>query len=260
MKPQEQLKRLEGGKIKNNLEENLINLKPKIQPVQPVGGNRNSGYIQALMAEKPGYPEVDIRKLDKASHNLLEHKANQFYNWIKQNMERMHISQQKQDLIVDIKRLYALFLQQRGRRIERENKPVINPENEFESELFQEPRKRPKIQEKVQSVVEPKQERRRRPSIKIQQRPLPDSESKEEMKVQLKAQEPEVRGKRRGRPSNYETYPSVEEYKNMTKGQQSLVKEKVASRIHAIKNKGVLPKYPNEIQELKDLRTSYNKK
>jgi len=214
MTPEEQLKRLDGG-------------------------NRNSGYISALMGKKRGYPEVDISKLDKASNNLLDRKANQFYNWIKKNMERMNISQ-RNGLIVDIKHLYDLYLQQRDLFFKRKNKPVISPENQFETELFVEPRKRP--------------------SIKIQQRPLPDSESKEEMKVELKEEQPEVRGKQRGRPSNYETYPTVDEYKQMTKGQQSLVKEKVASRIYAIKNKRVIPKSPNEIEELKELRKSYNKK
>ena len=80
------------------------------------------------------------------------------------------------------------------------------------------------------------------------------------MKEELKEEQPEVRGKQRGRPSNYETYPTVDEYKQMTKGQQSLVKEKLNSRIHAIKNKGVAPKSPNEIEELKELRKNYNKK
>jgi len=79
--------------------------------MEEIGGSQNSGYIQAIMAKKAGYPDLELTKMNKASKHITQAKVEAFYRYCLVN----GIPNNK-GLIPNIQQLYGDFLEQRERR------------------------------------------------------------------------------------------------------------------------------------------------
>jgi hypothetical protein len=83
------------------------------------GGSQNSGYIQAIMAKKAGYPELDLTIMNKSSQDIASAKVEAFYRYVLQ-----HGVVNERGLIPNIQRLYRDFL---GQRVKVPDAPFLQP-------------------------------------------------------------------------------------------------------------------------------------